>query len=674
MTEKSIIILFLMASLLACDPREVDLPAWESEVLVPLINADFDIKDITLNEELRLKEDSTGAISIIYITEKDSVQLKDFFQIPDESINFGLPGIPNGINDFEFSAGISAEELDIPSGTNVIVPPFSIDEINEQADITEHFIEAVFESGELHLSLENGFPFDIDAGFGIEIINIDDGSTVLSYTAGSALMANSSFKITPPISLVGKRMSNQLTVRITNLSSNGTSGADIYQEDRLAISLLLKNIKLAKATLTLPPFTSPVAKESFVFDLPLGAKLTSVQMNTGFVKATMEKTVPFPLNVTLIINSATKDGEALQSVVDLGSDKILDMDLSDLDIDLTNGGQAVANTLTFSLQLHSPGSEEPVTIDFLQPIEGVLEVNSIRPSGVFGYLGTYQHLLTGGVEVDFFRRVVSGSIDFAAPSVTAYIYNEFGAGVRLVDNNNLYVKGANSSLYPGKEVLMTEGLKGVIVQPADTPGGSVLSEIVLNSITEPNFDDFISILPSEMSFSFPVQVGSLQEDLSQFALDTSQVSGYLEVEFPLSFEANALTFTDTLDLDVNFDDQYTHILSGDLITVATNRFPVELLMQVYFMDEEHHILDSLFTERRIISPGEVNEEGKIIKPSQAKFVIILDESAVENLNNSSYIKPLFIMNTSGEEKVKIFSDSRVNLKINGDFKIVLKNQ
>lgn len=66
-----ILTLFLVLSLLGCDPTEMTSRPGESEVLLPLINADFTISDITLNEDLRLKEDSTGALSIVYTSQSD---------------------------------------------------------------------------------------------------------------------------------------------------------------------------------------------------------------------------------------------------------------------------------------------------------------------------------------------------------------------------------------------------------------------------------------------------------------------------------------------------------------------------------------------------------------------------------------------------------------------------
>ncbi|ELR69667.1 hypothetical protein C900_04892 [Fulvivirga imtechensis AK7] len=674
MKAYKICVLFLIILLQGCDPREIDLPAWESEVLLPLINADFSISDIVLNEDLKLKEDSSGALSIVYLSHRDSFRLKDYLEIPDKKVDFKLPGIPNGIDDFEFEAGISAQELELPEGSNVYVPPFHVEEITDAADISEYFIEALFESGEIALTVENGFPFSIDAGLKIEIINSDDGSVVVSHVAASSLAAKSEYTIAPLASLAGKRIGNKLEVVVSNISSDGTSEGTITAGDRLGFRLSLTDLRLAKATLVIPPFAAQTQQYATSFVLPYGAKLTAIHISDGNIKAVMDQTTNFPVALDITFNSAMQDGQPLQESIDMETDQRVDIALEGTEIDMSNGGQALANTIAFSFSISSPGSNGPVTVDFSQPLSGSLEISNIRPSAVFGYLGSYEHLLNGGLEVDFFDHVVSGTINFSSPTVTAYVHNELGTGVSLIDNNDLYVRGTNSKLHPGVAVLIRNSLKQVSVAPAHTPGHNQLSKIELNEDNEPNFDDFLSLLPSEIVFSFPVRIGTAQEDLSQFALDTSIVSGYIETEFPLNFEANELTFTDTLDLDVAFENSYSEVLSGDLITVATNMLPVELLLQVYFMDDEKNVLDSLFVERRLITAGEVDEQGRVIRPSEVKFVITLDNDAVEHLNMASYAQPVFVLNTSGEQKVKIFSDSRVNLKMNGDFRVVLKNE
>lgn len=672
-----VLLMFFIAicyTLSSCDPREGDLPAWESHFLIPLLDANFDFKDITLSESLELREDSSGVLTMVYVSDKDSVKLKDFLVIPDITTEVEEPPIPNTIADFTFSADIAPADLGLTTGVNVFVPSFEVSKINRQANITAYFTEAIFDSGSISLIIKNGFPFAIDDGLVIEIINSDDGSVVLSHTTNAAIEANGSYAIEPLADLADKRMYGQLDVELRNISSSGAAGVDLMPENVFGLAFSLTDITLRKATMTIPAFELPPVESQFSFKLPFGAKLTSIMLRSGSLSGAITSNLNFPVNAEVTINSITAHGVPLYTTVSLFNEKNFELDLSNSVFDLTNNGEQKANTLSFSVKLSSPGSEEPVTINFEDTAAITISVKSLDPVAVFGYLGTYEALLEEGVELDIFNRVISGSINFEAPSVKAFISNELGMSAELIDNGDLYISGSNQSLFPGKEVRLTEALKDVKVKRAAKPGESEQSIILLNGDNEPAFSEFLSLLPNETAFSFPVQIGSVTEDLTQFAIDSSGISGHIEVEFPLAFQALALTITDTLDLDVKFENEYGEILSGELNTYVTNYFPIELLLQVYFMDDNLQVLDSMFLERRVIAAGDVNEEGKVIKPSKVNFVVGFSGDKLENLSNSTYAKPLFVLNTTEQEHVKVYSDSKVNFKVNGDFLVNLKNE
>ena len=130
------IIIVLLVIQLSCDPNEIVLPTWNAEFLVPLIEADFDFRDISLSNENYLSEDSTGALTAVYTSDIYSARLIDLINIPDVELDFDLPAIPNELDDFQFDLSIGASQLNLNNGVNVDIPPFNVDEIIEEIDIS----------------------------------------------------------------------------------------------------------------------------------------------------------------------------------------------------------------------------------------------------------------------------------------------------------------------------------------------------------------------------------------------------------------------------------------------------------------------------------------------------------------------------------------------------------
>lgn len=627
---------------------------------------------MTLSESLMLREDSSGALTIIYVSTRDSVRLLDLLVIPNQTLNFSLPSIPNSIPDIQFGVALTASDLNLSEGTNIYVPPFVAPDLLIPVDISEEFEEATFESGDLSFTISNGFPFTIDQGVELNLVNTD-GSVVLSHITVSEIAPGQNYTTSPEIDLSNKTLKGQFDLNLSNIQSGGASGVTIDANNKLEVVVSLKNLKLKSATLALAPFQTNEVSEVLDFDLPLNAELQRVIFNSADFIISVNEEIAFPLSIDFELPTAMQNGATFRGQFNLqNATNFISLDGTDLD--LTNNGVSQSNKLPFNLILSSAGSTTPITIDFERQIEAQVSISNVSPHAVFGYLGYFENLLSGEVDIDFFSRVVDGKITFNEPKILTYIENEFGLQVGLIANENLYVRAKNPKLFPGEEVDLTDALDEVVIQPAGDPGESQNSTIILDGNNEPAFVDFLSLLPTNIDYSFPVALGTTYTDYTQFAIDTSQVSGQIEIELPLDLTSENLTLTDTLESDFQFDTEYAEFLSGFLNSKITNYFPLEFTLQNYFLDSSYNVVDSLFLERKVINPGAVGANGKITNPFSVEFSVLIDQNKIENLQKARYSKPVFVLNTTNQQRVKIFSDTEIFFKLNGDFKVRLPNQ
>ncbi len=656
-----------------CDPTEIVLPNWRTEFLIPLLEADFDFQDVTLNEQLRLDADSTGALTIVYVSGKKSVRFIDLISIPDYSTDFELPSLPNDLDDFQIEASFSPQELGIPMGTNIDIPPFTLGSISKAVDLSDQFEEAEFETGLIDLDIENQFPLELDAGIIIEARNTSSGNLVLSHTTQSNIAAFGSYSMSTPISLADKLIEGQLTLEFINIASPGGNNTSVSDANFIKASVSLTNLKLKTATMKLAGFNTGIQTQELVFTIPNGALLQSIELIAGNIVVDIDEGYSLPIELNLSIPSISFQNGIFQHKLDLNQSNQVGVDLANSVIDLTNSGAAPANTLLMEVELQSAGTNEPVFIDFKKQINGKLLLSNFHPHAVFGYLGTYRSVLSDSLQIDLFDRVVSGTINFKNPIVIATIENELGVSGTMDNDETVFVRATNPKLSPGVMVDIGDILRNSKIDAALVAGETAISQIELNGKNESSFEDFISLLPSTVEYQFPFIVGTATVDYNQFVIDSSKVTSQLQMELPLDLLAKDLTITDTLDFSLDLDTTYTNIVRGVLSSKVVNVFPLEFLFQGYFVDSTHQVIDSLFEQKRLISPGEINSEGRVVNPFEIQFDVEINETRMDNLQKAHFIMPVFVVNTFGQERVKIFSDSRIRWKLNADLQVILTN-
>lgn len=662
-------VLVIIAIVWSCDPKDIVLPAWNASLIFPIIDAGFDFNDVTFQEDVQLLSDNNGALTIIYTSRKDTLRLVDLLNIPNQEDTIMWPPLPNGLADIDTSVMFSNSDLDLPEGSNIDLPPFAVPELVHSVDISDSFIEATFQSGELGLTITNNFPFPINAGMEIELVNQPGGDSFISHVTNQNISSGATYIMNPSEDLADKTIEGNFEVSIKGLATEGGNNLTLDANTGLGLGISLHNIKLKKATLILKPFESPQVDSLLTFHLPLGAELKSVNLNSAIFSIDVIENIDLPISLRYTFPGVLVNGVMLESEYDLQNSEPFSLNLENTSIDFTDNGRVNSNSLRVYFNIYSDGSTTPITIDFEKSYSARIDFRDIKPQSAFGYLGNYKQTLREGMGVDFFNRVVSGSIAFANPQVIAIIENELGLSIKLENTDNLYISGRNERLFPGQEVNLKELLADVGIDQADFPGDRKITEIRISGDNDTQFDAFISLLPDTMDFSFPLSIGTEVPDYNQFIIDTSTVVGGMQMVLPLELKSNNLVITDTINFDLDVESDYAELVSGYLNLTVTNYFPLEFLLQGYVLDSTLTVIDSLFLEKRVVNVGQLNAQGKVNTPFKATFTIEVGEEKLKKLQEGSFIRPELLLNTSSDDFVRIFDDTKIFLKLNGDFNI-----
>lgn len=177
-------------------PNNVETPRWTTEILAPLVKAPLSSDEI--------------------------VQLKDI----------------------AFSQEIKMSDLGVPNGTYPVLPPtpptslppFNVRTGADMASVT-------FASGKMTMMVQNNLPVNLKAG---TTVSIEAGTNVFfTHTLPNDINPGNTYVMTPEYDVTGKTISENVTLKVTNFASDGSSSpVTINGSEKLNVSFSIKGLKI----------------------------------------------------------------------------------------------------------------------------------------------------------------------------------------------------------------------------------------------------------------------------------------------------------------------------------------------------------------------------------------------------------------------------------------------
>lgn len=411
-----------------------------------------------------------------------------------------------------------------------------------------------------------------------------------------------------------------------------------------------------------------------------GAQITYFDIRSGIFHVFVESTLAEPMILEYAIPSATKNGQMffVKETIPSGTigsptyvDK--DYDLSGYAINLTGENNDAFNLLRTEYRVYVDSAGVPLTIVAGDRLRLGNTLQSIRPSYARGYFGN--ELLTESAEgeaIDAFNNIVSGNITLEKTTMQFNIINELGVDIRanigeLTGKNNL--TNLETSL-TGPIINTDMNLnRSTETNNASNPViGSTYSQ-ELNE-TNSNVTDFIGVLPNELSYAIEVQINPLGNvsGSNDFVYDSTGIKLALDVEIPLKLQANNLVILDTAEfnIDSTSQEEVGRITGGFLNLYATNWYPWDIEAQIYLMDENYMVIDSIFGGSQVLLGGQPNPD-EVTIPSESVLKAPVSKSKIDNLYRAVYVESKLRINTVGSTPTTIFDTYYIDMNLVGDF-------
>ena len=184
-----------------------------------------------------------------------------------------------------------------------------------------------------------------------------------------------------------------------------------------------------------------------------------------------------------------------------------------------------------------------------------------------------------------------------------------------------------------------------------------------------NVSEALSIAPRDIIYRID---NNPQSPLAgnQYLLDTSRFKVDLDVTLPLQGKIESLVFQDTLDFSFQDVDALQSIT---FIVNTQNGFPLNAGLQIYMVDEDGYVLDSLMTDESLLLKGApIDGNGVAVGMSEVTTQI---DYPTNKLNRLAFVKKLYIKaitstsDVQNGSSVKFYSTYRLGVKLSAKAKL-----
>jgi len=419
--------------------------------------------------------------------------------------------------------------------------------------------------------------------------------------------------------------------------------------------------------------------------LDLGdAKITKIIVKSGYINLKMKNTLKEKMLCTYQIPCATLNGIPFE-VTDLipaadvtGSVNFSKkVDISGYTFNLTGQNGNSANTLTSITKAWVNPNGNPVYITNLDSLQIFAGFEDIIIDYAKGYFGS--KIFQSGQQFaafDLFKKITSGSLSLEDIHLVLSVSNGFGVDAGLLIHEIKSVNNRTNTTVSLVSSIISSSININRAQETNNPSSPVIPSVFLSNLDNSNFRQLIENLPDQMEFSLDITTDPLGNIScgNDFIHNKYGFKADLDLEIPLSLIAHELTLTDTIDFNLSKPDGYK-INHGVLTLIADNGFPFTAATQLFLLDNNSALTDSLMPFSNIIDSAPLDANDKVISKKRNTIKIPVTGEKLDHLYNAKKIIIVVSFNTALQgHYIKIYSDYSLDMKLTGDFDMTVNQK
>lgn len=420
------------------------------------------------------------------------------------------------------------------------------------------------------------------------------------------------------------------------------------------------------------------------------AQLKEAIIQSGFVKVEATSYVKQVTDYTYLIPSATLNSKPLDTYMKVPAasggvpgraQKLIP--LNGYVVDFTGPTHNLYNNITTSLSGILDSLASSTTINPGDSIVIKATFYNLIPYYGTGYFSTSTHTF-GPQQSTFplFSKITSGNLNLQDVNVNFVLENGFGVDARVYVSQLVSINShTGNTIGLSDASIINNAININRATRSFNPASPVYPSIQTYSITPANSNilQWIDNLPTKVGYTLQVTTDPLGNvsGSTDFVFNGYGIKAYLDVTVPLSVIASNLTLADTVPVNFSSGSQAKQIKSGVFTLYATNGFPFSAGIQVYMLNNNLQVTDSLLNTVQTISPGITDAMGKVISPQNSTLTIPVNASKMQELQNCGKIIIMARFNTgcatcTPPQYSKIYNYYLLNVKLVGNFDYQVK--
>jgi hypothetical protein len=408
--------------------------------------------------------------------------------------------------------------------------------------------------------------------------------------------------------------------------------------------------------------------------------LTTASIKEGKINVEVTSVISEDIQVTYIMPEATKNGVPLSLVrvipgaPGLANPSILNetIDLTGYSINLQGKDKNKYNTLYYYFVVEFVNKFVPGTIyqykitDYINIEQNLIGVSPAYGKGVF-HTQTEQADSTSSDTLNVFEGILKGDIDLAKAKISLDFENNVGADFQAQIEELTAInpeQGKRASLVGdviGKSLNINRALD---INGNITPGRYKLEV----DESESNIDELIEVFPQQFKYDvkFTLNPDGNVSGGNDFLYADKGITADMNLEIPLNFKANDLTFIDSSEVNPEEEEELDNIFGGQFLVHCYNWFPFDAQIHVEFLDAANNVVLVIEDENQIIAAANPDEGGQVRAPVKSTISTPYTPDRLQGYYKSNKAVFYITLNTNGETHKKIYGHYRCEVKVVAD--------
>jgi hypothetical protein len=654
---------------------------WDINAVVPIAHGDLTLSNLVNDSSIRINPDKS--LTFVNTQTLKALSISDLLKVPDTSftktvslkqIDLGTRILKRDITLGEVAknAGFAGAIIAANNGKKMVVPAVSnLSTGQTNINAQSFFQTATFVDGNLELDIRNGFPIELtDMHF--QLLNKGNNAVIIDDTIVSILPNHTHSKT---YSLAGKTVDGNLIANILSMNSPGSKGDSVLIDttNALTITIIGSNMHVFSATAIFP--AQNVVNDMLDINYNLqGPVFKSFIIRAGKIEFKTRSTIKENMFLYYSIPGARKGGDSIainMVIPPAGNDTstiVKDYPLDGYNVDLTGQHHDTVNTFYNILRVHIDSTGKMESLSLADSIYIHYALLGIVPEYAKGYLGKKTYSITSSVGFDLFKNLKYNSITLPKANVNLQIANGVGAPAQA---KILSLVAMNSKTSKSVQLTSSKYVNTPISIPPATDGANrPIPSIVTLSLndTNSNINSLLSIIPDQFFYTieFTIDPNGNTSNYNDFIYYESSLTANLNMEMPLEVGFDGLILEDTLTPDFGTLD-LTRVQAATLHLTTINDYPFEAKVQLYILDKNNKITDSLInTTANNVPAGNGDPFNPI--PGKGIVNINISQSQWQALIKQNRLILKSTLRTANSKVVKIYSNNHLKATLTGDFK------